>query len=53
VWVDVRNDNAISDEALAARLMQHVVSMEQQMIIAKYFPDYVHEEEVNEEMALF
>ena len=53
VWADVRNDSVISDEDLAARLMQHVVSMEQQTIIAKYFPDYVHQEEVNEEMEFF
>ncbi len=53
VWADVRNDSVITDEDLAARLMQHVVSMEQQTIIAKYFPDYVHEEKVNEEMEFF
>lgn len=53
VWADVRNDKVIADEDLAARLMQHVVSMEQQTIISKYFPNYVHEEEVNEEMEFF
>ena len=53
VWADVRNDDSITDEELATRLMQPVVSMEQQTILAKYFPDYVREEEVNEEMEFF
>ena len=53
VWAEVRNDEAISDEALAAMLMQHVVSMEQQAILAKYFPDSIQAEEVNEEMEFF
>ncbi len=53
VWVEVRNDDVINDEALAARLMQHVVSMEQQAILAKYFPDCIQVEDVNEEMEFF
>jgi len=53
VWADVRNDDTVSDEDLAARLMQHVVSMEQQTILAKYFPDSIQAEDVNEEMEFF
>ncbi len=53
VWTEVRNDDAISDEALAGRLKQHVVSMEQQTILAKYFPDFIQVEDVNEEMEFF
>lgn len=53
VWADVRNDDVITDEELAARLMRHVVSMEQQVILAKYFPDYIKGEDVNEEMEFF
>jgi arginine/lysine/ornithine decarboxylase len=53
VWAEVRNDDAANDEALAARLMPHVVSMEQQAILAKYFPDYIQVEEVNDEMEFF
>jgi len=53
VWTQVRNDDDISDETLAGRLKQHVVSMEQQAVLARYFPDYIQVEEVNEEMAFF
>jgi len=53
VWADVRSDDAIGDEALAARLMKHVISMEQQTILAKYFPEHVQLEEVKEEMEFF
>jgi len=53
VWTDVRNDDAISDEALAGRLKQHVVSMEQQAILARYFPDHIQVEDVNEKMEFF
>ncbi len=53
VWADVRNDETISDEALAGRLKQHIVSMEQQAILARHFPAYIQVEEVNEEMEFF
>lgn len=53
VWADVRNDDTVTDEELAARLMQYVVSMEQQAILAKYFPEHVQVEEVNDEMEFF
>lgn len=53
VWAEVRNDGDISDEVLAARLKQHVVSMEQQVILAKYFPAFIQIEEVNEEVEFF
>jgi hypothetical protein len=44
IWAEVRNDVDITDEVLSSRLMQHVVSMEQQVILAKYFPDFIQEE---------
>lgn len=44
IWTEVRNDNEITNEVLSSRLMQQVVSMEQQVILAKYFPDYIKEE---------
>lgn len=53
VWADVRNDDEISDEALAGRLKQHIVSMEQQAILARHFPAHIQVEEVNEEMEFF
>lgn len=54
IWAEVRNDNEITDEVLSSRLMQHVVSMEQQAILAKYFPDYIQEEvETDDEIDLF
>ncbi len=53
VWAEVRNDASISDEQLAARLKQHIVSMEQQAILAKYFPDHIQLEQVNDEMEFF
>ena len=53
VWADARNNDAITDDELAASLMEHVVSMEQQAILAKYFPDAVQVEEVNDEMEFF
>jgi len=43
IWAEVRNED-ITDKVLSARLMQHVVSLEQQAILAKYFPDYVQAE---------
>jgi len=45
IWAEVRNDDEITDEVLSSRLIQHVVSMEQQAILAKYFPEYILEEE--------
>jgi hypothetical protein len=47
LWAEVRNSD-ISDENLASRLMQQVVSMEQQVILAKYFPDFIQEEAVDD-----
>lgn len=44
IWAEVRNDDNITDEVLSSRLMQHVISLEQQAVLAKYFPDYIQEE---------
>lgn len=52
IWSKVRNDE-ITDEILSSRLMQYVVSMEQQAILAKYFPDYIQEEEEEDGIDLF
>ena len=52
IWAEVRNED-ITDQDLSSRLMQHVVSMEQQAILAKYFPDYIQEEEPEEDIDLF
>jgi hypothetical protein len=48
IWAEVRNED-ITDEVLSSRLMQHVVSLEQQAILAKYFPDYIQEEVENDD----
>ena len=53
IWSEVRNDNSITNEELAAALMEHVVSMEQQIVLAKYFPDHIQVEAVNDELELF
>ena len=53
MWAQVRNDDSISDEAIATGLMTHVVSMDQQEILAKHFPDYITVEEVSDELELF
>lgn len=53
IWSEVRNDNSITDKELAAALMEHVVSMEQQTVLAKYFPDHIQIEAVNDELELF
>jgi tRNA splicing ligase len=52
IWAEVRNED-ITDQDLSSRLMQHVVSMEQQAILAKYFPDYIQEEEIEDDIDLF
>ena len=52
IWAEVRNED-ITDQDLSSRLMQHVVSMEQQAILAKYFPDYIQEEEPEDDIDLF
>jgi len=52
IWAEVRNEDII-DQDLSSRLMQHVVSMEQQAILAKYFPDYIQEEEIEDDIDLF
>ena len=52
IWAEVRNED-ITDQDLSSRLMQHVVSMEQQAILAKYFPDYIQEEELEDDIDLF
>lgn len=44
IWAEVRNDDSVTDEVLSSRLMQHVVSLEQQAILAKYFPDHIQVE---------
>ncbi len=44
IWLEARNQ-PISDQALSSRLMEHVVCMEQQAILAKYFPDFIQAEE--------
>jgi len=53
VWADVRNNDSIADEELAASLIKYVVSMEQREILAKYFPDYIQVEKPNDEMEFF
>ena len=53
IWPKVRSNNSITDKDLADDLMEHVISMEQQAVLAKYFPDYVQVEEVNNELELF
>ena len=45
IWAEVRNEENITDQDLSSRLMQHVVSLEQQAILAKYFPNYIQAEE--------
>jgi tRNA splicing ligase len=52
IWAEVRNED-ITDQDLSSRLMQHVVSLEQQAILAKYFPDYIQEEEPEDDIDLF
>ena len=37
IWAEVRNED-ITDEVLSSRLMQHVVSLEQQAIPSEIFP---------------
>lgn len=53
VWSQVREDDAVSDEDIASQLMQHVVAMEQQAILARYFPDYIQVEEVSDDVEFF
>lgn len=53
MWAEVRSDDSISEEDMASGLMQHVVSMDQQAILAKYFPDHIQVEEVSDEVELF
>lgn len=53
LWSKVRNDKSISDQELADTLMGHVVSMEQQEVLARYFPEHIKVEAVNNELELF
>ena len=50
IWSEVRNDNDISDKELADALMEHVVSMEQQTVLARYFPDHIQVEEESDDL---
>jgi len=49
VWSETRHDDSLDDEALANLLKVQVISMEQQEILAKYFPDYIVAEEKDDE----
>lgn len=53
VWSETRLDDAISDEVLASKLMEPVVSPEQQAILATYFPDYIQVEDSSDELEFF
>lgn len=53
VWADVRNDNSITDEDIATEFMKHVVTAEQQSILATYFPEHIQVEEESDELEFF
>jgi len=53
VWAEVRTTEAISEVELSARLMQHIVTMEQQKILADYFPNQIKVEDDNNGCSFF
>ncbi len=53
IWAKVRNTESMSDKDLATAVMEPIVSLEQQEILAKYFPDYIQIEEADDEIELF
>ena len=52
IWADMRNKD-MSEEEIAMQLKAHVVTMDQQVILAKHFPDHIQAEDDAESIDLF
>jgi len=53
VWATVRNDESITNEDIAEKLMTHTVTREQKIILSKYFPNTIQVEDENDDMVFF